>query len=157
MEKMFHFTSDLIEPCLKASDKADAVKQLIRPLIEKQWVSESYGSAVLEREKEYPTGLVTPGAVIAMPHAFNPSVKGTHVVIGVLEQSIPFYNMENIDEEVSVEIIFLLAINGAKEQLEMLKVLMNVFKSKELLEKMKSGISKEEICEELNEFLRRKV
>ena len=56
-----------------------------------------------------------------------------------------------------MEIIFLLAINGAKEQLEMLKVLMNVFKSKELLEKMKSGISKEEICEELNEFLRRKV
>lgn len=153
MENKFRFDADLIVSSLSASTKEEAIKTLAQKLVEKDFVSSLYYKNVIEREKVYPTGLKASGGVIAMPHAFDPSVKGTHVVIGITKNKIPFYNMENMDEELQVEIIFLLAINDAKKQIEMLKVLMKIFQSEKLLKVIKNLNKSIEICNELNSFL----
>ena len=150
---MERFIYDLIIPNLEATTKEEVIKTLSSKLAECGYVSKDYFQLVMEREKEYPTGLVANGAYIAIPHAFDKKIKGTHVAIGTLKNPVKFYNMENLDEEIPVEIVFLLAINEAKEQLEMLKMLMSIFKSKDLLKEIKNEKSREVICNKLNGFL----
>ncbi len=137
MSSQFKFTVDLIEPDLEARTKEEAIEKLSNNFVALGYATSNYYRLVIEREKEYPTGLVTSGANIAIPHAFDPTIKGTHVAIGILKNPVLFDNMENFDEKISVEIIFMLAISEAKEQLEMLQILMSIFKSKDLLREIK--------------------
>ena len=46
------------------------IEELSHILYKKGYVKESYTSAILEREKQFPTGLKTPGINIAMPHTY---------------------------------------------------------------------------------------
>lgn len=153
MGNQFIFSTDLIQTGIDAKTKEEAIKELSKLFEVKGYTNSEYYKLVIEREKDYPTGLVTQGAVIAMPHAFDSNVRGTHVAVGVLKKSVNFYNMENVDEEIPVEVIFMLAVGEADKQLETLKILMSIFKDKGLLKKIKKMDSNGQIAETLNEYI----
>lgn len=153
-EKMnFKFTPELVKTNMEVKNQEEAIYSLAEVLIHEGYVSEEYPKLVLEREKEYPTGLVAKGAVIAMPHAFDSSIKGTHTAIGILKEPVTFHNMEDMDETIQVKIMFMLAIGAAHAQLEMLQILMQMVRDEQLFKKLSEMTSAEEICEMLNEFI----
>lgn len=152
----FKFISELVKTDILVNNQEEAIYEVAQPLIQKGYVNEKYPTLVLEREKQYPTGLITSSIVIAIPHSFDEHIKGNHVAIGVLKNTVAFKNMEDIDQSIDVKIIFMLAIDKAKEQLEMLKILMNVFKENNLLNHIASVNDKEAICDALNDFVNQK-
>lgn len=154
MKKNFCFVPELIQTDLEASNSDEVIDCLVRLLEQIGAVQRGYADLVKEREKEFPTGLKTPGAVIAMPHAFDKRNQASYVSVGVMSEPVQFYNMEDFEESLPVEIVFLLAIDEKKEQMSMLRVLMKIFQNKELLELIKKSKKNEEICQLLNAYLK---
>ena len=149
----FKFLPELVDTDIIAIDKVEAIHSIANLLIQHGYVDHEYPQLVLKREKEYPTGLLTKSVAIAIPHSFDENIHGNHVAIGVLKDSVFFRNMEDVDQDINVKIIFMLAVSKAKEQLEMLKILMEVFKNEHLLQDIACMNNRNAICEKLNAFI----
>lgn len=153
-KEKFRFVPDLIQTNLEANDSDEVIDCLVGLMEQKGAVQKGYADLVKEREKEYPTGLKTSGAVIAMPHAFDKRNQESYVSVGVLAHPVNFENMEDFEEQLPVEIVFLLAIDEKKEQMSMLQVLMKIFQNESLLKSVKQAKTRTEICDLLNAFLK---
>jgi len=98
----------LFEICAE-SDEA-IIRQLAALFDREDFVHETFLEAVLKREKEMPTGLITIAGGIAIPHTDAEHVKRSAVAIARLNKPVKFHNMANPAEQVDVNIVFLLAI-----------------------------------------------
>ena len=92
----FQFVPELVKTDLEAVNQKEAITSLVTLLRKEGCVQDDYAGLVLEREQQYPTGLQTKGAAIAMPHAFDERIKDSHVAIGILKDAVSFHNMEAV-------------------------------------------------------------
>lgn len=150
----FRFDRELIQIGIEASSRDDALKQVARPLVRLGFVAESYPELVCKRESEYPTGLPTLGAPVALAHAdADGGVQGSHISLGILNEPVSFQSMEDMEEQLPVRIVFVLAMANAHEHLEMLTSMMQLIKNELLLASLLEVNSTERACEILNDFL----
>lgn len=149
----FRFDSDLVQTDIYAVNQKEAIEKVARMLIHHKYVTQEYPKLVFERELLYPTGLITRGAIIAIPHAADHAVQGNHIAIGILKNPVAFRSMEDMEQSIQVKIIFMLAIGGAHEHLEMLQILMQLFKEENLLKNVCEQKDTIHICEILNSYI----
>ncbi|SDJ58455.1 PTS sugar transporter subunit IIA [Salimicrobium halophilum] len=119
---------------LEASSKEEALRKVAGNLVEQKIVEESFVEAVIEREKEFATGLPTPGLAVAIPHTDAFHVREKAISVAVLKEPVTFIQMGTRDVEVPVKIMFMLAMNEAHSQLELLQKLMAMLQKQEVLE-----------------------
>lgn len=133
---------------LKADSREEVIRTLCELLEQEGYIGSAYCGEVLAREREYPTGLPSEGAVTAIPHALSNDVRKTGVAVGVLESPVTFYNISDYEEELQVEVVFVLA-NGAdsEEHLDMLQELMDCMSRPKLLEAVKNAAAPEQVAE----------
>lgn len=113
---------------LEAEDWMDVLRQLSHAAMERGYVKDSYFDAVLERERLYPTALPTPVMKVAVPHTMERvHVVKPVIVVATLKKPIPFKEMGEGIHDVPVDIVFMLAVNGDKEQLTVLQKLVGMF------------------------------
>ncbi len=73
-------------------------------------VKPSYLQAVVERERDYPTGVQLEGPInVALAHAGLEHVLKNGIVLGILSKSVPFYKMNEPQNLIPVQIVFMLA------------------------------------------------
>ena len=118
------------------SSKEEALTYLSDKLIEKGIVKESYKEAILNREKVFPTGLQFEKYGIAIPHTYVEHVNKEQIAVMTLENPVSFYQMGTNDVEVSVKVIFMLALKEAHSQLTILQQLIEILQDKEIMEKL---------------------
>ena len=101
------------------------------------YIGESYEQAVLEREKEFPTGLPCDEIYVAIPHAFSGDVIKTGVAVAVLDTPVDFVNMGDPDEILPCKMVFLMCnAENADSHIDDLQEMMGMFSSPELLKKL---------------------
>ena len=118
------------------SSKEEALTYLSDKLIEKGIVKESYKEAILNREKVFPTGLQFEKYGIAIPHTDVEHVNKEKIAVMTLENPVSFYQMGTNDVEVSVKVIFMLALKEAHSQLSILQQLIEILQDKEIMERL---------------------
>ena len=118
------------------SSKEEALTYLSDKLIEKGIVKESYKEAILNREKVFPTGLQFEKYGIAIPHTDVEHVYKEQIAVMTLENPVSFYQMGINDVEVSVKVIFMLALKEAHSQLTILQQLIEILQDKEIMESL---------------------
>ena len=118
------------------SSKEEALTYLSDKLIAKGIVKESYKEAILNREKVFPTGLQFEKYGIAIPHTDVEYVNKEQIAVMTLENPVSFYQMGTNDVEVSVKVIFMLALKEAHSQLTILQQLIEILQDKEIMEKL---------------------
>ena len=118
------------------SSKEEALTYLSDKLIAKGIVKESYKEAILNREKVFPTGLQFEKYGIAIPHTDVEHVYKEQIAVMTLENPVSFYQMGINDVEVSVKVIFMLALKEAHSQLTILQQLIEILQDKEIMEKL---------------------
>lgn len=150
----FKFDPELVLTDIYAENQREAIEQVAQLLMNRNYVTHDYPRLVLEREHLYPTGLITRGAIIAMPHAVDHTIKGNHIAIGILKNPVSFQNMEDTEQNIQVKMIFMLAIGKAHEHLEMLQILMQLFKEESLLKNICEMKDTNHICSMLNSYIR---
>lgn len=103
-------------------------------LLEKGFVKPSYVQALLEREREFPTGIAAAGVGVAIPHSDASHVLQTTTAVWVLKEPVPFHVMGGAEEDIiSVGIVFMLAINNPQDHLAFLQRLLGIFSSEAIM------------------------
>jgi PTS system galactitol-specific IIA component len=136
---------DLVVLNMEAENSNEIIEQLGTLLLAKGHVKDSYIQAVLEREKNLPTGLSIGDFCVAIPHTDSGHVNQSNIAIATLKNSSVFHSMVNPEEQLNVEVVFLLAVKDPNLQVQLLKNLMSIFQDKELLIKLRNVRSKKEV------------
>ncbi len=126
--------------------KAEILKKL-------GFVEKTYLEAIIEREKEYPTGLNLENIAIAIPHTTVDHIKKPFIYFNKLvNRDIEFIQMGTDDVIVKPEYILMLGIKEPKNQVNLLAEIMELFSQKEFIYNIKNAKSATEIINLFNEF-----
>ena len=126
---------------MDVKDKEEAIHQLADLMYQQGYVKESFAAAVLEREKNFPTGLPTEEINVAIPHTEIEHTIKPAIGVGVLKSPVEFYEIGTNDKKVYPEIIFLLSIVNPDDQVRWLQRLVTLFQTKGFLRKVKDSPS----------------
>ena len=115
------------------------LSSISKELIRRGYVKKGYLKALLEREKSYPTGLSFNGEFkIAIPHTdIEFTNKEVMVVTKLNGKPIAFKKMDNPEESIDVETIFLFAIKDSKKYIQFLSDFIEVLKNTHCQKKIK--------------------
>lgn len=140
-ENLLH--ENIINLNINANNNINAIEQIGKMLYDNKYIDSSYIQSVVEREQIFPTGLILPNAGIAIPHASpNNNVFKNGIAAARLNKPVKFRSMENPDEEIDVNMIFMLALSSSNEHLDILKKLFCVFQNQNLINNLKHSKTK---------------
>ena len=142
---------NLIMPDLKAGSSDEVFQQLGGLLVSEGYCKSSYVQALIEREKDFPTGINMGNIGIAIPHTDKEHVIKGAVAIGVLKEPVHFYQVGTNDENVEAKLIFMLAVKDPKEHLVFLQRILMVLQDQEVLKQLIETKNKQEIINIIKE------
>ena len=127
-----HFFSKDLVFCLEADNQEQLFDQVATLLEKKKVVSDTYRSALIEREKMFPTGLDMEFLGKDLPNVAIPHTDTIHnltenVVVVRLAKPVTFHNMIAPDKEVEVSLLFFIINNSSSSQTNILAQLMDFF------------------------------
>ena len=127
-----HFFSKDLVYCLEADNQEQLFDQVATLLEEKKVVTDTYRSALIEREKMFPTGLDMEFLGKDLPNVAIPHTDTIHnltenVVVVRLAKPVTFHNMIAPDKEVEVSLLFFIINNSSSSQTNILAQLMDFF------------------------------
>lgn len=122
--------SMIITDCDAKSD-TEVIARLCDLAQEQNYVNEIFKEKILEREKEYPTGLATV-VPIAIPHIHDGCLS-SFFSIATFENPVEFSAMDGSDEKVKTQIVFLFGITDPSYQTAVLRKFSMIFQNEEML------------------------
>ena len=151
------FNKDLVF-CLQAKNQTDLFEQVASLLEERQIVTPTYRSALIEREKSFPTGLDMEFLGKDLPNVAIPHTDIVHnltenVVVVRLDQPVTFHNMIAPDKEVQVSLLFFIINNTSSSQTNILAQLMDFFTSNGNLEAISKLDSEDKLYQYITETI----
>lgn len=119
--------------------QTEIFKEIASKLLTKNLVTEDFVNNLIDREKNYPTGLplkpIDPSLPnIAIPHTESEFVNDTRIVPVKLKYPITFKNMILPEEDVEVSFLFMILNNDEKEQAGLLQNVMDFINRQETAE-----------------------
>ena len=125
---------------------------------ERQIVTPTYRSALIEREKSFPTGLDMEFLGKDLPYVAIPHTDIVHnltenVVVVRLDQPVTFHNMIAPDKEVQVSLLFFIINNSSSSQTYILAQLMDFFTSNGNLEALSKLDSEDKLYQYITETI----
>ena len=130
-----------------AKDRDEALKMLSDKFVEANVVEDTFLQGILKREAVFPTGLQLDVYGVAIPHTDPEYVKETQIGFMSLNNPVVFRDMGDLDNEIQVSVIFMMAIKEAHGQLEMLQKLMGMFGDNDAMEKLAKCSTYEEFID----------
>ena len=122
---------------LEAETSTEVISQLGKLLMGAGLVKDSFIEAAITREITYPTGLRLEGNLhVAIPHTDIIHVNKSGVAMATLTKPVVFQNMEDASESVSVNLVFLLALDQPHAQIEMLQEIAEILQDQVTLQRL---------------------
>ena len=107
---------------MDAENAREVIRDIGGKLLYAGYVRETFTDAALEREKNIPTGLPLSGKYnAAIPHTDAEHVIKSGIGLATLSRPVAFQNMVSPEETVEVRLVFVLALDQPKSQIEMLQ------------------------------------
>ncbi|MFB1050010.1 PTS sugar transporter subunit IIA [Paraliobacillus sp. JSM ZJ581] len=120
----------------KVYDKEEALEELAQCFKNEGLVTDEFISGVLNREKEFPTGLYVNDVGVAIPHTDSDKVRSSQIGFMSLKHPVDFQAMDGSEEIIPVQLIFMLGLKEAHEQLDILQKLMGLIQKKSVLDEL---------------------
>ncbi|ADL08198.1 PTS sugar transporter subunit IIA [Thermosediminibacter oceani] len=127
---------ELVVTNLEVKTQEEVFKILFEKLLENGYVKETFLDAIINREKTFPTGLLLGNYNVAIPHTDAEHVLKPAIALATLAKPVIFQNMANPQEDVPVNIVFMLALNSPHSQVEMLQQLVNLIQNEDFLKRI---------------------
>lgn len=143
---------EFIKIGLKCENSNEVLKNLATLLLENGVVKESFINAVIDRENVYPTGLPTMAFNIAIPHTISSHVVEPAMSVAILENPIEFKQMGSPEISLNVELVIMLAIKDAKQQISLLKKIMSLLQDVNKLNALKLSKNPEQVLNLLSDL-----
>ncbi|GAB4471338.1 MAG: PTS sugar transporter subunit IIA [Anaerolineae bacterium] len=143
--------SDLLQPQavllqLEAADSSEVIQRLGGILHRLGYVKDGFVEATLGRESTMPTGLPLGGSVnAAIPHVDLEYVERPALALATLKKPVVFRNMVDVDDEVPVRLVIMLALDQPKSQIAMLQQIAAILQSPEVVDRLMAAKTKQDI------------
>lgn len=151
MKLIDFFNEDNIFINFKSKDKIDFFQKINAYLLEKGLVKATFLKAILEREKEFPTGLNLGCFNVAIPHCDPIHITVENIIIVVPSEKIYFRDMGLNENDLPVDLIFLLLIKRGENQASILEKLMEIFLEDEAIKEIINCQSEKQILNKIRE------
>ena len=130
----------------EASDSKDVIAHLGTCLFDAGYVRESFVEAALDRESRLPTGLPLSGDVnAAIPHTEVEHVLKPGLAMATLSKPVTFQNMVSPDEAVPCQLVFVMALDQPKAQIEMLQEIAGILQDPETINRLMTSSEFEDV------------
>lgn len=139
------FQKELIKLNAEFSSTDEMFEALSNDLIENGYAETSFKQAIIEREKEFPTGLSTETEQLAIPHTDTKHIKKPFIYIVKLNQPLRFLQMATTDTWLDINIIFMLGIKEPSKQVGLLSLIIDKFKDEQFVNMFNSISTEEEM------------
>lgn len=126
----------LIFTNLEAKTYEDVMRAVGQKVTAEGFAKESYVDALINREKDFPTGLDIDGFGVAIPHTDVSHVNKAATAIAILKNPVTFVQMGTDDDYVDAKVVFVLAVDDPKGHLEQLQRIISIIQDKDVLEKL---------------------
>lgn len=147
---------ELLEPKailynLEAENSEQVLSRLGELLFNTGYVKETFVNGAIERERNFPTGLELGGEInAAIPHTDIEHVIKPGLALAILKDTVNFKNMGNKEQDVPCKLVFVMALNEAHAQVDMLRELATVLQKPETLKKLIVAVKYSDIVEALS-------
>jgi len=116
------------------SQAEEVISAVGMKLFEEGYVRDTFIQAAIDREKQLPTGLPLAGGInAAIPHTEIEHVIKPALGMATLKTPVDFQNMVLPEEPVPIRLVFLLALEKPKAQIEMLQEIASVLQNSDLV------------------------
>ena len=137
---------------INAESAVEVITKLGNELFKTGYVKETFVGAAITREKKMPTGLPLLGGInAAIPHTDIEHVLKPGLAIATLKNDVIFQNMAIPEEKVAVRLVFLLALEQPKTQIEMLQEIAKVLQNPDVINKIINAKNYNEVIKALEE------
>ncbi|MBF0786651.1 MULTISPECIES: PTS sugar transporter subunit IIA [unclassified Streptococcus] len=130
----------LNEPLIFTQKRYSSNKELFTEVstvaFDKGYVREDFLERVKQREETFPTGIQLEDFGVAIPHTDAECVHKEFVAIITNAEPVAFKSMEDLDQMVAANIVFVLGLNQPHAQLDMLQSLMKLLQNPEVLSQL---------------------
>lgn len=124
----------------EASDSKGVIAHLGKCLFDAGYVRETFVEAALDRESRLPTGLPLSGDInAAIPHTEVEHVLKPGLAMATLSAPVTFQNMVSPDEAVPCQLVFVMALDQPKAQVEMLQEIAGILQNPEVINSLMSA------------------
>jgi PTS system galactitol-specific IIA component len=129
-----------------AADSKAVITHLGRLLFDAGYVRETFVEAALDRESRLPTGLPLSGDVnAAIPHTEVEHVLKPGLAMATLSAPVIFQNMVSPEEAVPCQLVFVMALDQPKAQIEMLQEIAGILQNPACIENLMSANDFEDV------------
>jgi PTS system galactitol-specific IIA component len=153
---MSRVIAELLQPsCVLLNQEFSNSEEILRAvsneLYKTGFVKETFGQAAIDRERKLPTGLPLAGGInAAIPHTDIEHVIKPGLGMVTLTKEVDFQNMVDPQESVPVRLVFVLALEQPKAQIEMLQEIASVLQNPDLVKRLLSAKTADEAIKELS-------
>jgi PTS system galactitol-specific IIA component len=138
---------------LDKSTKEEVLRDLSEIAIKAGYAKHGYEQAIIEREKNYPTGLHIPSIEVAIPHADAEWAIEPSLTIGILDQPVAFESMDGTGGDVFAKLVFMLTIEEPKDHINFLRAFSSVIGQPEILIEFAQTANPDLLLEKIGENL----
>lgn len=143
---------ELILLDVEATTYEDVMKTVGSALIQEGYTKESYIDALIEREKNYPTGLNVSGFGVAIPHADAKHVNKAGIAVATLKNPVTFDEMGGMDgDKIDVKLVFMLAVVDPNHHIDELGRIIEIIQDQEVLARLMNAADKQTIIDIITE------
>jgi galactitol PTS system EIIA component len=135
---------------IEASNQEQVLTQMAQMLLINGIVKQDFLEGILQREKQYPTGLLVNSIGFALPHTDSSKVNQSQICFASLKQPVTFKGMTDENEKIPVKFIFMLAMKQPHEQVENLQNLIGLFQNEQEIKQLEQCHSTKEFIAILN-------
>ncbi|MBO0437184.1 PTS sugar transporter subunit IIA [Vagococcus fluvialis] len=130
------FDESVINFQINPSSQEELLSSLSDQLLEKGVVKDTFVTGIIDREKNFPTGLPVQPFGVAIPHTDNEHVVKEQIGFASLKEPVKFKIMGSDSDYVDVSLVFILALKYPDKQLDMLQKLITLFQNEGVLNQL---------------------
>lgn len=112
---------------------------IAKRLVDKHFVTTDYGQTLVNREKDFPTGLELEDYFVAIPHCDFRCIKKKFIAVAVLEKPVMMRKMDEPGQAIPVSLVLFLGIDRAENHLKILKEMIRIIQNKQIVAKIESS------------------
>ncbi|MBR0342825.1 MAG: PTS sugar transporter subunit IIA [Oscillospiraceae bacterium] len=143
--------TSLIVTDMEAGSSREVFEQLGGLLTKEGYTKETYVKALIDREKDYPTGLDIDGVGVAIPHTDVSHVNKAATAIATLKNPVDWVEMGTDDDPVKVRLVFMLSVDDPQAHINQLQQIVGIIQDKEVMNQIIDEKNPEKIIEIIKE------
>lgn len=137
---------------IECSNQNEFFSKISKDFLDNNLVEPSFCEAIVKREKEFPTGLETSTYNVALNHVDSEHVKTNALFIYKLKKPISYHKMDNPDETIDVDIVFVLLIKDHDLQVKAISAACKFWLNENAMKELYKAQNKEAILTLLKEL-----